>query len=166
MAYSSDQALQSNQLVVSYVYPKYDSPEFEDGLNNTYKKIADAVNTKEGALYIPTEQATFQLYFTPGDPQKNRPTYRMVVDFGALPNAGAKTVAHGILFDSQFTTTRIYASATDPTGLFYIPLPYASPTLADNIELSLDGTNVIITTGSDRTNFTRCTVVIEFLKSL
>jgi hypothetical protein len=166
MAYSSDPALQSNQLPISYTYPAYNSPEFEDGLNNTYKRIADAVNTKEGALYILNEEATFQLYFTAGNPQVTRPVYRVVVDFGALPNAGVKTVAHNIAFTNQFTSTRIYGSATDPAGLFYLPLPYASPTLNKNIELSLDGTNVIITTGINLTAFTRTTIVIEFLKNL
>lgn len=166
MAFSSDLALQSNQLPISYSYPKVGSPEFEDGLNNTYKRIADAVNTKEGALYIPTEQSTFQLYFTPSDPQTLRPTYRMVVDFGALPNTSTKTVAHNIDFTTEFSVTRIYGAATDPVNLVYIPLPYSSPTLANNIELFVDGTNVTVTTGSNRSAFTRCTIVIEYLKNL
>lgn len=166
MAFSSDLALQSNQLPISYSYPKVGSPEFEDGLNNTYKRIADAVNTKEGALYIPTEQSTFQLYFTPADPQTLRPTYRMVVDFGALPNTSTKTVAHNIDFTTEFSVTRIYGAATDPVNLVYIPLPYSSPTLANNIELFINGTNVTVTTGSNRSAFTRCTIVIEYLKNL
>lgn len=166
MAFSSDLALQSNQLPISYTYPPFDSSEFQDGLDSTYKRIADAVNTKEGALYIPNEEATFQLYFTPGDPQTLRPTYRMVIDFGTLPNAGTKSTLHNIAFTSEFTVTRMYGAATDPTGLIYIPLPYASPVLANNIELFANGTNVTVITGANRTNFTRCTIVIEYLKNL
>jgi hypothetical protein len=43
-------------------------------------------------------------------------------------------------------------------------LPYASPTDADNIELSVDVTNVSITTGSDRTGFTTTYIVLEYIK--
>lgn len=96
---------------------------------------------------------------------RNRDVYRKVIDFGALPNAGVKTVAHGITFDASSSLTHLYASATDPVNLLYIPIPYASPTLANNIEISLDSTNVIITTGTNRSAFTICYVVIEWLKN-
>lgn len=166
MSFSSDIPLQSNQLPISIDFPNPQEKVFLDVLTNTYKRIANSVNTREGSLYLLEEQATFQQYFTAGDPQRNRNTYRMVVDFGALPDTGPKPIPHNINFDSNFTTTRIYASATDPVALEYIPIPYASPTLTENIELSLNATHVIITTGSNRSAFTRCTVVIEYMKNL
>ncbi len=126
------------------------------------------LNKKETGLYEEFETATGQLYFkdlTATDPQK-RNVSRVVVNFGALPNTGTKTVAHGITFPTPntYSAVNIYAAATDPTGIINIPIPYASPTLANNIELLIDATNISITTGSDRTAFTKCYVVFEFIK--
>lgn len=162
--FSSDQPLVANQLPISVDFPR-DQQEFINTISLLYKRIANSVNTKEGALYLPQELATFQLYFTANDPQKLRNVYRKTVDFGVLPNTTFKSVAHGISFDSNFATTRIYGSATDPTTLTYIPLPFADPVPANNISLFLDGTNIYITSGSNRSNFTRCTVVIEYVKN-
>ncbi len=94
-----------------------------------------------------------------------RPEQRCVINFGALPNTGSKSVAHGITCTASTTFTRIYGAASDTTGFNYIPLPYASPTLANNIELRVDATNVIVTTGSNRTNFNVCYIVIEYLQT-
>lgn len=93
-----------------------------------------------------------------------RPVFRTVVNFGALPNAGAKAVPHNIPFNFAFSATRIYGAASDTTGLTYIPLPFASPTLNQNIQLDLDAVNVNITTGINRTNYNLCYIVIEILK--
>jgi len=164
MSFTSDNPLQTNQLPISVEYPQ--DPKLLQVVNTeTYKRTANAVNTKASGLYLPQEIASFQQYFTSGNPMQNRDVYRKVIDFGALPNAGVQTVAHGITFDANSTLTHLYAAATDPVNLLYIPIPYASPTLANNIEISLDATNVIITTGSNRSAFTICYVVIEWLKN-
>ena len=63
------------------------------------------------------------------------------------------------------TFTRVYATASDTTGFNYIPVPYASSTAANNIELNVNGTNVNIITGSNRSNFNICYVVLEYLQS-
>ena len=164
MSFSSDIPLQANQIPVSIDYPNIEDDEFLDVLVLDRKQVGAAINTKEGALYQLQEQATFQQYYTVGNPQALRPVYRTVVDFGTLPNAGVKTVAHNIPFDSNYRTTRIFGSATDPTGLVYIPLPFCSPVAATNIELYITSANVVIATGSNRTNFTICSIVIEYIK--
>ena len=89
----------------------------------------------------------------------------MVINFGALPNAGTKSVPHNIPINGSYTFTRIYGAASDTTGLNYIPLPYASPTAANNIELNLDATNVNIITGSNRSNFNITYVIVEYITS-
>lgn len=165
MAFSSDPALQSNQVSISLEIPRPEDPNFETIMSLFMKRTTDAVNTKEGALYSLREVATFQQYFTAGDPQTTRNVYRMTVNFGALPNAGTKSVPHGIAFTSAFSLTRMYGAATDPVNLIYIPLPYASPTLNQNIKLNADGTNVNIETAINYTAFTRCTVVLEYTKN-
>lgn len=164
MSFSSDIPLQSNQLPISLDTPG--GLNLTETINLLFKRISNTMNTKEGALYLPIELATFQSYFTPNDPQRLRNTYRMVVDFGALPNAGTKTVPHGIAFDSNFTLTRLYGAATDSIGLTYIPLPLVAIIPNNGVQLFLDSTNVIISTGTNRTNYTRSTVVIEYMKNL
>ncbi len=150
------------------------SPEFKELLVRLYQNvnnIALVLNTKTSGYYVQQEFVTGNIYFQPtasitnnANPQL-RQTYRMVVDFGALPNATTKSVAHNIPdVDSNFTFVAIYGAATDPVALSYLPIPYASAT-NDNIELEVDATSVSITTTSNRSSYTRCYVVLEYLKN-
>ena len=168
--FSSDQALISNALPISVDFEDSEE-ELIPTISLLYKRIANSVNGKESALYMPVESSTFQQYFTPGNPQKFKNVYRKVIDFGALPNAGSKSVAHGITFDSNCTMTRIYGAATDPTSVdpdfTFIPLPYADPrALNFQAALSAGRTNVRVITGVNFSNFTRCTIVLEYTKNL
>jgi hypothetical protein len=160
---SSDPALLANQLPISLSVPS----EWERAqpiLELFLKRVSDSVNTKEGGLYNLIETAAFIQYFTAGTPNTFRPVYRMTVNFGALPNATTKSVAHGINFTNAFTATRIYGAATDPTDMLYIPIPYASSTANKNIEIYVDATNVNIVTGINLTAYTTTYVVIEYTK--
>lgn len=148
------------------------SVEFKQLLVRLYQNIniiSLALNMKDTGYYMPNNPFVNgqQFFAAPGDPdQKNfRQVFRLLVNFGALPNATTKSVAHGLTITSTFSFTRIYGCASDQSGMTYIQLPYASPTLANNIELNVDSTNVNIITGSDRTNFTVCYVILEYLQS-
>ncbi len=152
------------------------SPEFKELLVRLYQNInniATVLNLKDTGYYALTEFINGQLYFNdPAIPLTSvsnpafRQVFRKVIDFGALPNAGTKSVAHGLTITSGFRFTRIYATASDPIGMNYIPIPYASPTDANNIELNVDATNVNIITGSNRTAFTTTYVVLEYVKQI
>jgi hypothetical protein len=151
------------------------SPEFKELLVRLYQNInniALVLNIKDTGMYNTSEFVNGQVYFS--NPANNsstsanpilRQVYRTVINFGSLPNTGTKSVAHGISTNAAMTFTRIYAAASDTTGLNYIPIPYASPTATNNIELSVDATNVNITTGSNRTNFNVTYVVLEYIKN-
>lgn len=145
------------------------SEEFKELLVRLYQNInviSLALNLKESAYYVEQEFLTSQL-FPPASTSLDseyRPSYRKYINFGALPNTATKSVAHGLTFDTATTATRIYGAATDPAGVTLIPLPYASPVLNNNIELWIDGTNVNVKTGTNRTNFTRSGIIIEVLK--
>lgn len=166
MGFSYDKGSLVNQLVTSINLPSLEEKKlFEDRLEELLRKIASTINTKEGGVYLPEELLTFQQYFTSGDPQTLRNVYRFVVDFGALPNTGSTSVAHGLTFDSNTRLTRAYGGSTDPTAVQFLPLPFSSPTLANNVSLEVDGTNVTITTGSNRSSFTATTVVLEYTKA-
>lgn len=149
------------------------SPEFKRLLVQLYENInniAYVLNLKDSAYYVQQEFVNGQQYF-PGtissttDTNLFRNVYRKVVDCSALANTGTTTTAHGISMTNTFTFTRIYGAASDQVGKNFLPLPYASPTLANNIEINVDATNINITTGSDRTAFTLTYVVLEYLKS-
>lgn len=154
------------------------SPEFKElliRLHQNINNIAIAINLRDAGYYDQKEFINGQRYFpnpmidATASPYINpafRQVFRMVVNFGQLPDTNFKSVNHNIPgISNMFTFTRIYATASDTTGLNYIPIPYASPVLVNNIELSVNATQVTITTGSNRTNFNECYVVLEYIKT-
>lgn len=140
-------------------------------LRQSINNVALVVNNCETGYFPLFEIMNGQIFFP--NPSLNSttsqlPVYRQVfrttINFGALPNTGTTSVAHGIDFTNTYSITHIYGAATDPVGLTYIPLPYTSPTAANNIELYADGTNVNIITGSNRSNYTTTYVILEYIK--
>jgi hypothetical protein len=127
--------------------------------------MALATNNKDTGVYDTVDFVTGSTFFPnpAGSTQINRQVIRKVVNFGALPNTGTKTVAHNITVTAGVTFTRIYGCASDTTGFNYIPLPFASTVLANSVQLSVNNTNVVITTGSNRSNFGTTYVVLEYL---
>lgn len=162
MSFGSDQPLITNQLSDFDVPDKYE--DFQDLFEQEYKKVIDVVNSKEGALYLPQELATYQRYFYPDQPGNTRNVYRKLLVFGALPNATSKRMEHNVSFNNVTRMTRMFGAATNPSSLEYIPLPFASPTLVNNVSLEADQTDVIITTAVDYSNYSDVTIVIEYIK--
>jgi hypothetical protein len=150
-------------------------PQFKELIVRLYQNIADiatALNLKDSAYYYLGEFVNGQQYFPnpaltsqTASTARYRQVTRLVVNFGALPNAaGTKSVPHGLTPTTSWSFTRIYATTSDPVNFVYLPIPYASSVANDNIELSVDATNVNITVGKDRSAFTITYVVLEFLK--
>lgn len=169
-----------NYLQTSYLWNVSDideinvnSPEFKELLIRLFQninQIANAVNSKDNGSYYTSEFVNGQLFFplaaTAGYTEtKPRNVLRKVIDFGALPNTGTTNVAHGITTDGNTIFTRIYGCATDPTAQIYLPLPYSSPTLVNNIELSVTNTNAVITTGANYAAYTTTYVIIEYIQA-
>jgi len=151
------------------------SDEFKELLVRLYQNLNNmslSINLRDAGYYDTLEFLNGQQFFP--NPALNsssttqpsyRGVYRKVINFGALPNAGTKSVAHRITCTTRTSFTRIYGASTDPVGLNYIPIPYASPTAANNIELKVDATNVTIITGSNRSAFTITYVILEYLQT-
>lgn len=149
-------------------------PDLKRLLVQLYQSINDisiAINLKQSGIYSLEEIQTSQAFFP--DPNKDvsasgsipeRDSYRTVVNFGALPNNGTKTVAHDIDIIDTFIFTHIYATATDQSASRAIPIPYASGDGIGNISLSVDGTNVRITTSGNVSSYNECVVVLEYIK--
>ena len=158
MTFSNDKPALQDQLPISIEIPE-DSKEFRDRFNDIYQKIATSLNAKEGGLYVPEEKTTGQRYFDASNPQKNKNVYRMVVDFGALPNASAKSVFHNIVgWGDTFRLTRAYGAATDRGNFATISIPN------DGICLETNSTNVIVTTTTNLSAYTDTTITIEYTK--
>lgn len=164
-----------------------DTEELNKQIANVINAHALVINQKDSGFYEtdtpqggsaanPLSFVSGQTFFpnpTPLSGQPNnirRDVFRKVINFGALPNATTKSVAHNITVNSNYSFTRIYGTATNPTAgagaVRFIPLPYSSTAaLTNNIELWLTNTNVSIRTGINRSAFTLCYVVLEWIVS-
>lgn len=160
MSYSNDNPGLQDQLPLSIDYPEEDKA-FKEKLYNVNQRTAAAVNNKIGGLYVPQEKITGAQYYLQTNPQKYRQVYRMVVNFGALPNASTKSDPHNIPgWNSECRLVQLYGAATDPINLLGIAVPN------DTILLRMDETNVIITTTANYSHYTECDIVVEYTRSL
>jgi len=133
------------------------------------KKISNAVNYREIGFFLDEELLSGKSFIpgatVAGNPQRFRSVLRKVIDFGALPNTGTKTVAHGITFDANFTLIDLWGASTDPVNFFAVNLGHTSAA-PDQIELYIDATNIVVKTGSNRSAFTRTFIVVEYILEL
>lgn len=150
-------------------------PKLKDLLVRLYQNInliSLVLNTKDSALYPLQEFVNGQQFFanptldsTTSQSPTQRQAFRLVINFGTLPNATTKSVAHGLTITSGYSLTRLYGAATKSDQSEFIPIPYTSASAVNqNIELNMDDTNVNITTGVDQTAYTISYVVIEYIK--
>ena len=165
MSFSSDQSLLVNQLPLSIEFPK-DQEKFLEAITLMYKRIANAVNTKEGSLFPLQEVGNFQQYYTANNPQTFRNVYRKVIQITALA-AGANNFAHGISSIAGFTFTNVYGAIQNATPTLVAPIPQGQPTgSAKGVSVEVNATNVVVTlsAGSPYVGFTG-NVVLEYTKN-
>lgn len=152
-----------------------DNPGMRDIMLKIYQDLSDilkVLNMKTTGIYWLQESQNNNVYFSNpalSSSSASLPALRNVFsktfDTGQLPNATTLTIAHNIPFNDAYTMVDYFGSATDSSGLNYICLPYSSPTSTDCIEVRVDATNIYITTGSNRSNFDRSQIVLEYLKN-
>jgi hypothetical protein len=151
------------------------SDEFKELLVRLYQNvnnIALNLNIKDTGYYDVQEFLNSQLFFP--NPTLNsstqslpiyRQVYRMVVNFGPLPNATTISIPHYIPVGQNYSFTRIYGTASNSTSTSFIPLPYSSATSNKCIELSVTNANIVITTSIDYSAYVNTYVVCEYIKS-
>lgn len=136
--------------------------------------IAMVINTKDTAYYDTNELVNGQLFFPNSSTQTTsfsstlasyRQVYRKVINFGALPNTTTKSIAHGITVTKSTVFTRIYGTSTNAIAGEYIPLPYASATALNTVELFVTTTQVTIITSADYSAYTTTVVILEYVQS-
>ena len=154
-------------------------PEIKSLFVSLYQNLnnmAILINLKDTGYYTLQEFLPSQSFFpnpaldsTTAQSPTIRQTFRTVINFGALPNAGSKSVAHHIQISTTLPTnysfTRIYGASSNPDQTSFIPLPYASPTSNKNISIEITNTNVVITTGIDYSAYTTTYIICEYIKS-
>ena len=128
--------------------------EFLNEFEGTYNEMAEAVNKRDYGFYSTDFVLCGQTRFNRTDKQNLKNVIRKVVDFGTLPNAALKQVAHGITIDANIEFIRIYGTANNP-GVAGFPIP--------NDWITYDTTNINITTPDNRTAYTICTVTLEYI---
>jgi hypothetical protein len=150
-------------------------PEFIELLIRMYQNLnlmAQVINIKDSGYYYPQEFVNGQKFwpnpnwsYSSTESQAARNAFRILVNFGALPNASVKSVPHGIPITPNTTFTRIYGSSTNPTTLNGIPISYASAS-GNNIELYVDPVNVnVVTNSATWIGYTVTYIIIEYLKT-
>ena len=92
-----------------------------------------------------------------------KPIYRKVVNYGALPNATSKAVAHNITNIDYVVSMQGVASI--PAGN-KIPLPYVDTTTFSNgVQMYTTSNDVVLQTQANRSNYTNTYVTIEYTKT-
>ena len=158
MSFSNDMPLLVNQLPISVDFPK-EQEKFLETLSLLYKRIANAVNTKEGGLFSIQELFNSQQYFVSGVPNTFRNVYRKTFD---LVNLNGGNIAGGVTvsFPHNITglkySTLIYASCTSVIPTFFTVV-YPS--------VYLDTTNVNFTNPLPAIALNAVYVVAEYLKT-
>lgn len=89
------------------------------------------------------------------------PIYKKTISIGTLPNATTKNVAHGI--SNLDLVIDIKGCAWDGSST-WLPIPNAGSSSA-TIEAYVYSSNIVITTGMDRTSFTTSYVTLYYTKS-
>lgn len=131
-------------------------------LNIADKGIYDTQEFLNGQLWFPNPATNSS---TANSPQYRQPL-RKVVNMGPLLNTGTTSQLHGITVTNTLRWTRIYGVATAPgtadPALNGISLPYVSTT-GSIVELNVTSTRVNVITNDNKSAFTECYVVLEYL---
>jgi len=130
---------------------------FREKFLELYRDLSNSVNTREVGVYDLVEFLTGENWFTAGDPQKKRKTFRKVFQF----SDASLNFAHGIT--GITLTTHIYGSFTDGTNFY--PLPFVSTVITDQIRIEVTPTNIVVTKGGTAPAITNGVIILEYLKN-
>jgi hypothetical protein len=167
MTFSSDPALNTNQLPVSLDVNPEDK-EFGNILLLYLRRVANAVNTKESGLFLLQENAPFEQWYQTGNPQQNRNAYRITADLVYLNGGNIPTGSTSLVLSSSTQPKNIngylypvqgFGGAKDTSGLSYF---LNDPDIYVRYNSS---TNTIIIQNNSGNALTWCVWVQEYLKN-
>ena len=152
-------------------------PKFKELIVQLYQAVNDialVLNVKDTGYYPLEEFLSSQLFFpdptiTPTASNVQTPDFRQAFrrtfNMGALTNGGTTTIAHDIDMTASIKGTRLYGVASKADNTSFIPVPYTTDTTTEAIKLEVTKTHVIVTTYDNKTAWTNCIVVFEYLKN-
>ena len=135
-------------------------PQARQFLVEHLKKITTGVNNREVGTFYDVEVLSGKRFIPADNSQEPRSVLRKVIDVGTLANSGTTTEPHGLTVDANFTLVAMWGGTTDPVAFTAASMPN------QDINLSLDSSNIIVTTTSDYSAYTRSYVIIEFLQEI
>lgn len=91
--------------------------------------------------------------------------FRKTISIGALPPPGVTPYAHGIDTSLGFRLVDLFGLANDTTNNKYFRFDMWS-IAGEDIEIDIEGPNVVITTMSNYTAYNDCYVVIEYIQGV
>lgn len=91
--------------------------------------------------------------------------YKKTISTGALPNNTTETVAHGISNLDKIISLSGIAVSYRSGGNVFITLPFVDTSDAYLIGVWVKGDNILIHSGSDRSNYTESYVTLYYTKS-
>src|ERR1700679_957828 len=166
MTFSSDNALNTNQLPISLDVNPEDKA-FQSILLLYLRRVANAVNTKESGLFLLQENAAFEQWYETNNPMRTRSAYRITVDLVFLNNGNIPTGTTNIVLSSTTQPQNIngflfpvqgFGGAIDSSGLSYFLNDPAIFVRYNN------STNTIIIVNNSGSALTWCVWVQEYLK--
>lgn len=132
-------------------YPSTNTPIDANNLNDLQDNVEEAINLTNTYSTNEIKIGTWL----------GKPLYRKVIDFGALPNATTKNVSLNI--NDLDEVINFYARTKSGTTTRIIPT--SSPVdVSYNMDIYINGTNITINTGTDRSSYTAY-VVVEYTKT-
>lgn len=143
-----------------------DFESFRTKFLELYRDLSNTVNVREIGIYDLEEFLTGENWFTAGNPQKKRKTFRSVYILPATAAGATTNIAHGISAVNTTTTfTAIYGTCVTDV-IDNRPIPYASVTAVNQqIEINVDATNINVINGAGAPNITSGLIVVEYLKN-
>lgn len=161
MSFSPSNAI-APYLQTSTYFPE-DFESFRIKFLEVYRNISYATNSRGIAVFDLEEFLTGEQWFSAGDPQKKRQTFRKIYSIGAIAAGATLNTAHGLTNVTAFT--KIIGTAITAV-VDYRPIPFASATAVnEQIEIRADATNIIIVNGAAAPNITSALVILEYLKN-
>jgi hypothetical protein len=151
-----------------YLEPQIIFPEdfklFQQRLRDVYYNIATCVNGREISFYPLVETVCGQYYFTSGNPQKFRTTFRKTFILPATAAGATTTIPHGI---DSFTEMMTIKGDAITVVVDYRPIPYVDPTdVKKSIGIRTDSTNIYIVNGAAAPNISSGTITCEYVKTV
>jgi len=151
-----------NSLPIEIQLPK-EQNEVNSLFAERHRQIAGVVNLKENAQYEDRELLTGQQWFTTGNNQTKRYTYRRCFEFGAIAAGATLNIAHGLVGIALYT--RIYGTCITnvPDNR---PIPYVSVAATNQqIEMNVTAANIVIINGAAAPPITSGIAVVEYIKT-